>query len=249
MQPIPIHTLRLGLGAHGDVFTGDACIVEAANRIAAGEVLADAVLPCRPAPVPFAANHPSISRVVRAFAIGLNDAWDDDSRQRLLPCAPRLLCTATGAADDEVRAWMAVDWLVREICPAFLRLAGLEAHAAALEGCAPLDGMAAAVAAQPALFGARQHAWTRARHAFQSGATGVSGAVRVAARTAGAEAAGAAAGLGVAAGRGPAPAATLAVWEAAGAAWETEWPALRDTVQALQSRALALLHAMVEIGR
>lgn len=248
MQPIPLHALRLGHGAHGTTFDGDACIVEAANRIAAGDVRADVPAPCRPAPVPFADDHPAISRVVRAFAIGLNDAWGEEDRQRLLPRAPRLLCTATGPAADEVRAWMATDWLARTLCPAFLRLAGLEERAAALEECAPLDGMAAAVAAQAALFAARQHAWALARRAFQEGWTGASGAVRVAARTAGADAAGAAGALGVYAGRGPAAAAVSAAWEAAGAAWDADWPAVRATVETLQASALALFDAMLDVG-
>jgi hypothetical protein len=246
MQPIPLHTLRLACGAHGTAFGGGACIVEAANRIAAGDVFADAPPPCPTPAVPFADDHPTLSPVVRAFAIGLNDAWGEDDRQRLLPYAPRLLCTATGAADDEVRAWLATDWLARTLCPAFLRLAGLEQQAAALERCAPLAGMAAAVAAQPALFHARQGAGIVARQAFQAGAAGASGALRVAARTAGAEAAGAAGALGTAAGRGPAAAATSATWEAAGAAWAAEWPDVRSTVNTLQTSALLLFDALLD---
>src|SRR5690606_35259 len=99
--------------------------------------------------VGFADDHPSISRVIRAYVMSLNDAWDDEQRQVLKPFAAKILCTATGDADEQTRAWMAVDWLVRVHTPAFLRLAGLEEHARALEGLARIADATLARAAQP----------------------------------------------------------------------------------------------------
>src|SRR5690606_15179953 len=137
---------------------GEQCAVELANLIAAGKVACPPERRRDVEPAPFSDDHPSISRVIRAYVLGLNDAWDDEPRQRLKPYAARILGTATGPAPDETRAWMAANWLVRVYAPAFLRLAGLDEHARALESLARITDASSARAAQPTIDAARKAA-------------------------------------------------------------------------------------------
>ena len=67
------------------------------------------------------------SPVIRNFAMGLNDAWNDEQRQKLIPYAKLIVNTANGL--DDQRALMAFDWLVRAYLPAWLHLAGLTERA------------------------------------------------------------------------------------------------------------------------
>lgn len=247
MQTIPLDAVRLRHGTHGSTFAGTGCIVEVANRIAAGEVADPGSLPPT-TPVAFSDDHPSISPVVRAFAIGLNDSWGDEERQRLRPFARHLLFTASGPVEDEVRAWLAADWLVRTLCPAFLELAGLAEHAGALQDLEPLVSLRSAVGAQPAMFHARRAGAVAVSYAAREGATAAPGALRVAARSAGTEAAAVAAGLGRGPGAGPAAAARSTAWDVAGAAWRADPSEVRATVERLQASALELLGAMLHPG-
>lgn len=102
---IDLATFRLAPGSHGSQFTGEACLVELSNLIAAKQVdvPAEQMPACPLKRVAFADDHPSISRVIRAFAIGLNDAWQPEDRQRLLPYAPRLLRRRSFASRDAAR--------------------------------------------------------------------------------------------------------------------------------------------------
>lgn len=101
-------------------------------------------------------DHPKcVSPVIAAFLRSWNDALDDETRQILKPYAIKSLNTVGTEADEEIRAWMATEWLARECAPAFLRLAGLTEHAETLEQLADLDGSRAAKNAQPALSAAR----------------------------------------------------------------------------------------------
>ena len=94
---------------------------------------------------------PCVSPVIGAFVRSWNDALPDEARTRLLaPLLPLLLDTATGDDDDERRAWMATDWLVRFHAPAWLDLTpSLALHAQALRALPELDSRAAAGAAMP----------------------------------------------------------------------------------------------------
>jgi hypothetical protein len=81
-----------------------------------------------------------VSPVVRAFCTTLNDSFDDERRQALRPFLPRTIGTA-GDEMDTARAWMALDWLIRDYTPAWLAAAGLHEAAAALADRRPvLDG-------------------------------------------------------------------------------------------------------------
>jgi hypothetical protein len=171
-------TVHLSNGAHGTVFTGEVCLVEASNR---ATVCCPTIGKKYGKAKKFTDDHPSISRVVRAFAIGLNDAWNDEDRQRLRPYVTRILGTKTTKEDEETRAWMATDWLARVHTPAFLRLAGLPEHAQALESLARIVDTTTARAAQPSLDAAESAAESAARSAAGSAAES---AARSAARSA-----------------------------------------------------------------
>lgn len=106
-------------------------------------------------------DHPKCaSRVIGAFLRNWNDSLPDDGeRGRLLkPLIPTVVGTATSKADEETRAWLATDWLVRVQAPAWLDLAKLPEQAAALRALPPLTTTEIAVACQSVLEKARQKA-------------------------------------------------------------------------------------------
>jgi hypothetical protein len=90
---------------------------------------------------PHSDHPPCVSPVIGAFGRTWNDSLRSDAdRDRLLkPLIPELIGTATTPEDDERRAWMATDWLVRVHTPAWLRLAGLVAQAERLEALSELN--------------------------------------------------------------------------------------------------------------
>jgi hypothetical protein len=234
-----ILALPLSAGAHGSEFHGETCLVEKSNRIAF----------CIPAfreqfgaPERFTDDHPSISRVVRTMAIGLNDipdaAWGGvEGRTAALDrFSVAILGTKTTVADEETRAWLATDWLIRVQTPAWLRLAGLTAEAQALEGLARVVDATTARAAQPTLDIARTHA-SAAGEAARAAAVD---AARDAAWAAAVEAAWAAAWAAAwdAAWAAAVDAAWAAAWAAAGeAAWEAARDAAWDAARAAAREA------------
>ena len=63
-------------------------------------------------------DHPDCaSPVIAAFLRSWNDALDDATRQRLKPYAALVIGTNTGLADEDKRAWLMIDWLVRVQAP------------------------------------------------------------------------------------------------------------------------------------
>ena len=160
------------------------------------------------------------SKVLRSFTINLNDRWDDQTRQRLVPFLPRMVGTA-GDGQDEARSYLALDWLIRSFTPTWLDLAGLSAEAAELRGLRRIVDLAAAEAAGPVVRVARDRA----------------DAAGAAARAAAGDAAWAAAG----------DAAWAAARDAAGdAARDAAEAALAPTVTTLQDSALDLLDRMID---
>lgn len=81
-----------------------------------------------------------MSPILGVFARDLNDDWDDKTRQRLLPYAPRLAGTVDG--QDKARSFLAMDWLVRVCAPAWLDLAGREADAQTFRDAPPIRSLA-----------------------------------------------------------------------------------------------------------
>ena len=106
-------------------------------------------------------DHPAcVSPVLGAFLRSWNDSLDDELRQTLKLYAARVIGTGNDGKDEQ-RAWLCVDWLARTQLPAWLDLAGLSEHAAAVRGLIALSDTESAVAAQPALAAA----WAAARAA------------------------------------------------------------------------------------
>jgi hypothetical protein len=177
-------------------------------------------------------DHPvCVSPVIAEFLRQWNDVLPDADRQMLKPWVAKVLHTNTGAADEETRAWLATDWLVRVQAPAWLDLAGLTAEAANLRALPTLTSREIAVAVQSVIGAASQ----RAAAAWAAAWAAAGAAARDAARAAAGDAAKAAAG---------------------DAAWAAAWAAARDaagerlapTVAQLQERAFDLLDRMIAVG-
>jgi CheY-like chemotaxis protein len=81
-----------------------------------------------------------VAGTIRAAGITLNDGLrTDEQRTTLLrPLIPVVVGTATNAKDEETRAWLATDFLVREVTPAWLDCAGLTDQATKLRAAEPL---------------------------------------------------------------------------------------------------------------
>jgi hypothetical protein len=105
-----------------------------------------------------------VSPVLRALCIALNDGLPDEDRQRLRPFLTRTIGTADDGLDP-ARAWMALDWLIRDYSPRWLRLAGLDESAEAVSGLGTVVDEPGLHAALPVLTRAR----TAARNARGSG--------------------------------------------------------------------------------
>jgi hypothetical protein len=235
--------LRLDKGIHPPPNGGfQACVMEAVAYVA-GESWSDQPECACP--------------VIGAFLRCWNDAMDDGDRQMLVPLIPRLVGTRSTPEVEEKRAWMATDWLVRECAPAWLRLAGLDDHAKALEQLAPVASSSLARAAHPSIAAARAAAGDAAWDAAGDAAWDAAGDAAWAAWDAAGDAAWAAAG---AAWDAAWAAAGDAAWDAAGdaagaaaldaaraAAGAAARDAVRPTVKALQQSALALVDRMIEV--
>jgi hypothetical protein len=191
--------------------TPDACLLEAVAWIA-GEPWSD---------------HPACtSPVLGTFGRSLNDCLPDALRQELLPLAPLMVGTA-GDGLDEVRSYMALDWLVRTYTPAWLDLAGLTGEAQALRDLRRIVDLVSAEAAGPVVRDGRAKA-AAARDAARDAA---GAAARDAARDAAWDAARAAARAAAwdAARDAARDAAGAAAWDTArDAAWDAAWVAARD---------------------
>ena len=122
MNTLDLDTLTLAAGDH-DPDDGEMCVMEAVAFIA-GEEWSD-----RPE---------CASPVIGAFMRSWNDALDDDDRQDLKRYILRLVGSKGTPEQEDLRGWMALDWLVRVHTPAWLRLAGLDEHADRLAGFAEI---------------------------------------------------------------------------------------------------------------
>jgi len=127
------------------------------------------------------------SPVLQSFTINLNDTWDAEQRQKLIPFLPRMVGTG-GDGHDEARSYLALDWLIRTYTPAWLDLAGLTAEATELRNLRRIVDMVAAESAGPVVRAARQKA-AAARAAAWAAAGDAAGAAAGAARDAARDAA------------------------------------------------------------
>ena len=181
-----IDTITLAKGSHEDQDTCDnpeRCLFEWYNWLAHAKHTD--------------ARPPAVSAVLHTFGMRLNDILPDDRRQdlkRFLPNGTDHLAGTEGDGKDEIRGYIALDWLIRTYTVAWLDLAGLADEAAALQELEPIRHMEAAQAAGPAVRRARDKAVAAgdaARAAARAAAWAAAGA---AARDAARDAAGAAAG-------------------------------------------------------
>jgi hypothetical protein len=201
---LDLDTLVLGSGSHSSITSG-ACVMEAVAYVA-GEPWSD---------------HPACaSKVIGAFLSSWNDTLNDDDRNRLLkPYVTRLVGTAGTAAQEDRRAWMCLDWLVRTYTPAWLRAAKLDTQAAVLAGLPEFEAGMDVPSIRPAVEGVRTDAHAARVAAGDAAWDAARAAARAAAWDAASDAARDAAGA----------AARAAAWDAAGAAaWDAAWDAARD---------------------
>ena len=110
-----------------------------------------------------------VSPVLRVFMIRWNDDLDDETRQKLRPYISRTIGTA-GDGQDRVRAYMALDWLVRVHAPAFLDVAGLRDEAQQLRALPQIMNEARADEALPTIRAAYSTANPAAKSAASSAA-------------------------------------------------------------------------------
>ncbi len=130
-------------------------------------------------------DHPQcVSSVISAFCRKWNDNLSNEDLQILKPYAAKVIGTNTNEADEETRAWLCADWLVRTFTPAWLRRAGLVEHAEKLERLEEFTATEYAERALPIIKEARKAsaaAWAAARAAARAAA---GAAARAAARAA-----------------------------------------------------------------
>ena len=215
-------------GAHNQNDKGEACVMEAVAYVAGR---------------PWSDSPPCVSPSIGAFMRSWNDALPSDAeRDRLLkPLIPTLINTKTSDADEQRRAFMAMDWLVRVFTPKWLDFVpALKPHSVALRDSEEICDIAGLVAATAKLRAAREAsaaAWDAARDpAWDAARDPAWDAARDAASDAARDAAWAAA------------------WAAArAAAWDAARDAARDflkpTTEWIQTSAVQLVERMCAVGR
>ena len=199
MNTLDLDTLTLAAGGH-DPDDGEMCVMEAVAFIA-GEEWTD--------------SPECASPVIGAFMRSWNDALNDNDRQDLKRYIRRLVGSKGTPEQENLRGWMALDWLVRVHTPVWLRHAGLDEHADRLAGLAEIRPDTVQ-GVEPVLDAAREAALTAWDAAWD--------AARVAARETARDAAGAAAGA----------AARAAAWSVT---WDTARVAARETAIAAAEAA------------
>ena len=134
--------VTLAPGSH-ETFESGYCAMEAVSYLA-GEDFTDSPRCACP--------------VITAFVQAWNDGMEEADRNEFLK---PLLVKIVGTRDktkEEKRSLLAADWLVRTHTPAWLRLAGLETQAEALESLPEITDMAQVPSIRPAVEAARDDA-------------------------------------------------------------------------------------------
>ena len=139
-----LETIALNSGKHYGADEGH-CLLEVVSMFA-GESFGDS-----PQCVDF---------VLAAFGRAWNDGMRSDAeREQLKQHIPRLVGTAKTPELSQKRGWMAMDWIVRTYCAAWLALnPALAHHAEALKALPQITCTADLAAAQPKLNAARTDA-------------------------------------------------------------------------------------------
>ena len=157
-RELDLQTLTLASGGH-DPDSGQMCVMEAVAYMA-GEPWSD---------MPQCA-----SPVIAAFCRAWNDTdgpYGEAIRARLRDYIPRLVNSRGTREQEDARAWLATDWLIRVQAPAWMRLApALVPHAEVLAALPPQTSAAAVRASAAAWDAASAAAWDAARRAAASAA-------------------------------------------------------------------------------
>jgi hypothetical protein len=241
---LDLDTITLKHGAHRSLDDG-ACLLEAVSYIARE---------------PWSDHPQCVCPALAAFGRAWNDGLPDDAtRTRLLaPFIPRLIGTRSTPDVQDARAFMASDWAVRTYTPAWLRLAGLDDEAAALEALPEMTSAELCRAAMPTIDVARKKAAAAGDAAGAAAGAAAWAAAWAAAGDAAGDAAWAAAGdaagdaAGAAAGAAAWAAARDAARAAAGAAagaaaWAAARAKLAPVVDLLQVSAAELFSRMIDL--
>ncbi|MBU9439924.1 hypothetical protein KTE91_33150 [Burkholderia multivorans] len=179
-----LETLTIHHGGHESPDEGH-CLLEVVSMFA-GEQFSD--------------SPKCVDPILAQFGISWNDGMrSDEERAQLKIYITRLPGTNKGPELSQKRGWMAMDWIVRTYCAAWLALnPRLAHHADALKALPPITCVADLQAAQPKLDAAKKGAaaaWDAAGAAAWAAAGAAAGAAaRAAARAAAGDAAGDAAG-------------------------------------------------------
>ena len=141
---------------------------------------------------------PGVSPVLHVFGMRLNDALPDDRRQELrryLPNGTSPLAGTAADGKDTARAWIAADWVIRTVVPAWLELAGLDSDAEKLRQLPRVDGAEVARGARVTIraakdnaYAARTEAWKKIRAYADADAAAYAAAYAAAAAAAAADA-------------------------------------------------------------
>lgn len=146
-MPLDLLTTPLSAGKHLPD-SGKACVMELVSHLA-GEPWSD---------------HPAcVSPMIADFLRTWNDMMEDADRQQLRQLVPLVIGTRTTRADDDIRHWMVVDWLVREYTPAWLDLAGFTGLANNLRTLPAIAGHTGMVVAAKPLRAGQDAVWQAAR--------------------------------------------------------------------------------------
>ncbi len=203
--------IRIARGGHDDRSNG-LCILEIGSWLMAAPH----------------GDNPPISNIIGTFMRVWNDAFPDNAggdadRDRLLrPLLPYIIKTTADNTAEYRRAWMVLDWMIREMTPAWLRTAKLNDIADALSCVPEIEDPPSLETVMKTLLLARDKS-AAARDAAGD-------AARAAAGDAAWDAAGAAA------------------WAAArDAAGDAARAALKPTVEQLQASAVELVKRMCDV--
>jgi hypothetical protein len=128
-------------------------------------------------------DHPDCTcPVIASFIRSWNDGMNDSDRNRILkPILPKIIGTASTDEIQQRRAWMATDFMCRQLLPAFLRLAKLNEDAVAIQNLPPFASPESLKGAKSFFNAARVHAAAAGDAAWDAAGAAAMDAARAAA--------------------------------------------------------------------